>query len=58
MYIFVDESGIHKTIDHSAFALVYVSIENHQTFERQVLDLENELKIKAFHWAETSWKIK
>lgn len=58
MYVFIDESGTHKSIDHSTFALVYIAVQDYQAFERQVLELEKELRISAFHWAETGWELK
>lgn len=58
MYIFIDESGIHKNTDHSAFALVYVAVEDNQELERQVQKLEQRLRIKAFHWTDSGWMVK
>lgn len=58
MKIFIDESGIHKKVDHSSFALVYVEIENFGSIERGISDIEHKLKMKKFHWSETAWKQK
>lgn len=58
MFIFVDESGIHKSIDHSTFVLAYIKIENYSLLEKKIKEIENELKIDYFHWSETSWKVK
>lgn len=58
MYIFIDESGIHKKVDHSSFALVYVEVDNFHTIENKILEIEKSLKIKKFHWSEVAWKFK
>ncbi len=58
MYIFIDESGIHKDVEHSVYVLVLVEVENYDFFNKSIIKLENELKIKEFHWAETIWRIK
>jgi len=38
--------------------LVYVAVSDYAILERQVVALENKLRLKTFHWAETGWKIK
>ncbi|HPT65918.1 MAG TPA: DUF3800 domain-containing protein [Candidatus Woesebacteria bacterium] len=58
MYIFIDESGIHKDVDHSVYVLVYIGINDCEYFDKVVLETEKNLKIKEFHWAETTWAIK
>src|SRR3989339_1238807 len=58
MVIFIDESGIHKKVDHSTFALVYIEIKNQALIDEQILELEKKLRIKPFHWRDHSWKIK
>jgi hypothetical protein len=58
MYIFIDESGTHKDIDHSTFVLVYVAVNDYQTLERKVQALEARLRRGAFHWKDTVWKVK
>ena len=58
MNIFIDESGIHKKIDHSSFALVYVEIEEFNLVEKKVSEIERSLKIEKFHWSEVAWKFK
>lgn len=58
MLIFIDESGIHKQIDHSTFVLSYVEAKNYDVLEQQVIEIEKSLKINYFHWAETAWKVK
>lgn len=58
MYIFIDESGIHKNIDHSVYVLAYVETENYLLLNDEIISIQNELKIKEFHWAETVWNVK
>lgn len=58
MFIFVDESGVHKSIDHSTFVLVYIKIKNYSLLENKIKEIESELKIDYFHWSETVWKVK
>ncbi len=58
MLIFIDESGIHKKVDHSTFALAYIELQNYSLLEKQVQKIEKELKIDHFHWSKTVWKIK
>lgn len=58
MYIFIDESGIHKKVDHSSFSLVYIEIDNFQEIERRICEIEENLKIEKFHWSEVVWKFK
>ncbi len=58
MLIFIDESGIHKTIDHSTFVLVYVEIDNYNRIEKEIKRIEEDLSIDNFHWAKTVWKVK
>jgi len=58
MFIFIDESGIHKKVDHSTFALAYVESQNYSLLEKQVQKIESKLKIDYFHWSKTAWKVK
>jgi len=58
MHIFIDESGIHKNIDHSVYVLAYVETENYLLLNDEIINIQNDLKIKEFHWAETVWKVK
>lgn len=58
MLVFIDESGIHKQIDHSTFALAYVEFENYPDVEQRVLEIESKLNIGTFHWSETVWNVK
>lgn len=56
--VFIDESGIHKKIDHSSFVLVYIKVANLEKIEQAILKIENDLRINHFHWANTARKIK
>lgn len=58
MFIFIDESGIHKSTDHSTFVLVYIQIDDYDKLEREVKAIEVKLKIENFHWAHTVWEVK
>lgn len=62
MFIFIDESGIHKRIDHSSFALVYVGIKDEKLINRKIESIEKSLGIHNFHWAdfgsERGWSIR
>lgn len=58
MIIFIDESGIHKQVDHSSIVLVYVMLEDVEEVERQILEIEKKLKIQPFHWSDQRWKIR
>ena len=51
MYVFIDESGIHKDIDNSVYVLVYIEKNDYESLNEQILKIENDLKIKEFHWA-------
>lgn len=58
MFIFVDESGVHKSIDYSTFVLVYIKIKNYSLVENKIKEIESKLKIDYFYWSETVWKVK
>lgn len=58
MYIFIDESGIHKQDGQSTTSLVYVKVEYLEKLNKVILQEEKSLKIKPFHWSGQSWKIK
>lgn len=58
MHIFIDESGIHKKVDYSSFALVYIEVKNFDEIEKRICAIEKELKIEKFHWAEVAWRFK
>jgi len=57
-YIFIDESGIHKSEDNSVFVLVYIEINNYQQISQEVKKVESGLGIKFFHWSETVWPVR
>lgn len=57
-YIFIDESGIHKIVDHSTYVLVYIETNNYELLNNKILEIEKSLKLKEFHWAETAWIVK
>lgn len=58
MVIFIDESGIHKQTGHATSAVVYVEVKNLEKFERELKEIEVDLKISSFHWAEERWLMK
>ena len=58
MYIFIDESGIHKQDGQSTTALVYVKVENLEILNSRILLAEKILKIESFHWRKQIWKIR
>lgn len=55
MYIFIDESGIHKTVGRSTFSVVYVEIPNLDKTRKQLIEINKKLGIDSFHWAEQRW---
>lgn len=58
MYIFVDESGTHKAVDHSTFCLVYITMEEREKVERSVVEIEQRLRVPPFHWVNQPWRIR
>ena len=56
--IFIDESGIHKIVDNSTFALVYIEVRNYKNVEKKIQEIESNLRLDKFHWKNTPWKIK
>ncbi len=62
MYIFIDESGIHKTFDHSTIVLVYIEVEDLDSMELKIKQIEQSLHIGPFHWSDfgskKGWKIR
>lgn len=58
MFIFIDESGIHKQDGKSSVVLVYISIEDADKVEKAVIEIEKKLRIESFHWFQHIWKIK
>ncbi len=55
MDIFIDESGTHKHIGHATTAIVYLEVKSIVRFEDHLREIEQELKISSFHWAEERW---
>jgi hypothetical protein len=53
--IFIDESGTHKQTNHASIALVYVEISNLEEFEKEIEKIEQDLRIKYFHWSDEKW---
>jgi hypothetical protein len=62
MLIFIDESGIHKSIDHSVIALVYVCVDDLGHLEEKIKKIESDLGIENFHWSDfgskRGWQIR
>ena len=58
MYIFIDESGVHKKDGKSSVALVYVMVKDIEDIESAILKAEKELRITFFHWPRHIWKIR
>jgi hypothetical protein len=58
LYIFIDESGIHKETGKSSVALAYISFENLSKIQDQVIKIEKEIGIEFFHWAHSSWAVR
>lgn len=56
--IFIDESGIHKQVDHSTIVLVYILVKDVEKLENRIIKIEKELKINLFHWTKHGWKIR
>jgi len=60
--VYIDESGIHKGIDHSSFVFVYVEFTKIDSINSKVLEIESDLGIENFHWSDYStkfgWKIR
>ncbi len=58
LYIFIDESGVHKTIGKSSIALAYITFENIDLIQNTVVEIEKEIGILNFHWAHSSWPVR
>lgn len=58
MYIFIDESGVHKVTGKSSVALVYLSVENLDSLQKAVCETEREIRIKYFHWSHSAWNVR
>ncbi len=57
-YVFIDESGVGKRVGRSAVAIVYLTIENIDIFDKSVVNIEQKIRIEAFHWAHTTWQVR
>lgn len=58
MNIFIDESGIHKSVDYSTIVVVYVEVKDIRKLEIDILNIEKELRLKTFHWSDERWLIR
>lgn len=58
MYIFIDESGVHKEHGRSSIALVYITINNIEAFQEYVMETEKNIGITNFHWAHSTWSVR
>src|ERR1017187_5668398 len=58
LYIFIDESGVHKLEGQSAVVLVYVSVADIHVLNQGVLEAERALKIETFHWSHSAWDVR
>jgi hypothetical protein len=54
--IYIDESGIHKTSEHSSFAFIYVFINDKNIIQEKIIEIEKSLNINYFHWSDFSTK--
>ena len=58
MYIFIDESGIHNQTGRSTIALVYLSVEKLDEFQKNIVAVEEKIGINIFHWAHSTWTVR
>lgn len=58
MYIFIDESGVHRQEGKSSIALVYLSTEHLSTLQQAVTETEKMLHIDCFHWSHSAWPVR
>ncbi len=58
MIVFIDESGIHKKVGHSTTAVVYVEVTKIEKLEKHLKKIEENLRIKSFHWTDERWLIR
>lgn len=58
MNVYIDESGTHKHPGHATTAVVYIAVNHGETFEKELLAIEKELRISSFHWADERWFIR
>jgi len=58
MVIFIDESGTHKKTGNSSVVVVYIEVRNLELFNKGLLQINESLGIKSFHWAEQRWTLR
>jgi hypothetical protein len=58
MVIFIDESGIHKSVDHSAFSMAYIEFENVAAVEKGIVEIEKKHNLRRFKWTDLPWKLR
>ena len=62
MLVFIDESGIHKAVEHSTLVFVYVCFDDREEVESKIMAVEKSLGIEYFHWAnfgsKAGWRVK
>jgi Protein of unknown function (DUF3800) len=56
--VYIDESGILSKKGHSAYVCLYVEYKNQDLINKDVLKIEEDLKIQYSHWVDMSWKIR
>lgn len=54
LILYVDESGIHKSAEHSSFAFVYVQVDDREFVQSEIIKIEKSLEIAHFHWSHLS----
>ncbi|MDP2587032.1 MAG: DUF3800 domain-containing protein [Candidatus Komeilibacteria bacterium] len=58
MYIFIDESGIHKPVGQSTVVLVYVAVNDVDRLSDAIIQAEQALRIEPFHWNKQIWHVR
>jgi len=58
VYIFIDESGVHKQEGLSAVALVYIYSKHLNDVQNAVRNSERKLGLDYFHWSHSSWPVR
>ncbi len=56
MYVFLDESGVHKKEGRSSIALVYLEVEKLDALQKAVISTEDTIGINCFHWSHSTWQ--
>ncbi len=57
-YIFLDESGVHKSSGLSCVALVFIETSDREFLDSEIIRIESEMNIQEFHWADYGWNIR